>query len=129
MERYDEKDYSYGLSQEENMYTKLKSKYGEDLVKMPRYCKYDFINNNYYIELKSRRCLKNTYPTTMIHVNKLQNLKHKKLILCFRFIDKDCYYEYNQNDNLVITGGGRADRGMHEYGQYCYIPIELLTDF
>ena len=124
-----EKDCQYGLSNETDFYSKLKTKFGEDLVKKTRYCKHDFVSDKYIIELKTRRNEKTKYATTMIGLNKLQNIKDKKLILCFRFTDTDCYYEYNPEDNLEIGKGGRKDRGRFEYGDYCYIPVSLLTDF
>ena len=125
-------DREYGLNKEITFLDKLKLKYGDDIKRITkRYNQFDYESDNYYFELKSRRCLKETYPTTMIGLNKLEKYKtlNKQVILCFSYIDKDCWYEYYPNDSIEIKRGGRKDRGLYEYGQYAYIPIELLNDF
>ena len=125
-------DRQYGISKEITFLDKLKSKFGEDIRRIEgRYNQHDYENDECIFELKSRRCLKETYPTTMIGLNKLEKFKqkNKRIILCFSFVDTDAFYEYNPNDSIEIKRGGRKDRGLYEYGQYAYIPIELLEDF
>ena len=67
----------------------------------------------------------------MIGLNKIKKYQtlNKSIILCFSFIDVDCYYEYNINDELTVKRSGRNDRGRDEYNDYLHIPIELLKDF
>jgi len=125
-------DYNFGIQKESLFLDKLKNKFGIDVLPVKdKYCSYDFESNDSIFELKSRRCLKETYPTTMIGYNKIKNYQvlHKRIILCFNFIDTDCYYEYNPNDELTVKTGGRCDRGKDEYNDYVYIPINLLKDF
>ena len=50
-------------------------------------------------------------------------------ILLFSFIDKDCYYECDSDDEFIVDVGGRSDRGCNEYNDYLYIPVNLLKDF
>ena len=125
-------DYNFGIQKESLFLDKLKNKFGIDVLPVKdKYCSYDFESNDSIFELKSRRCLKETYPTTMIGYNKIKKYQalHKKIILCFNFIDTDCYYEYNPNDELTVRTGGRNDRGQEEYNDYLYIPIDLLKNF
>ena len=123
-------DYNFGIQKENMFIDKLINKYGQ--VKTTRkYCEWDYENDTHIFELKSRRCLKETYPSTMIGYNKIKKYKllNKKIVLCFSFVNKDCYYEYNSDDGLEIREGGRSDRGKVESSEYLYIPIELLKDF
>jgi hypothetical protein len=125
-------DISFGLGKEITFLNKLHLKFGDDITQSKnKYSPYDFINDEYVIELKSRRCLKNTYDTTMILFNKVEKLKtfNKKILLCFSFIDQDCYYLYDDNDEFIVKRGGRKDRNCFEYNQYLYIPVNLLKDF
>ena len=110
----------------------LKNKFGDDVVAVTdKFCSYDFKNDECIFELKSRRCLKNSYLTTMIGMNKIKKYEamNKRIILCFSFIDKDCFIEYNLNDEFIVETGGRSDRGSNEFNDYLYIPINLLKDF
>ena len=125
-------DYNFGIKKEIYFIDKLKNKFGDNVVAVSdKYCSYDFKNDDCIFELKSRRVLKRTYETTMIGMNKITEYKkmNKRIILCFSFIDKDCYYEYNDTDKIDIHIGGRSDRGKNEYNDYLYIPVDLLIDF
>jgi hypothetical protein len=125
-------DYNFGINKETYFLDKLKNKFSTDVLPVKeKFCSYDFESDGCIFELKSRRCLKETYPSTMIGMNKIKKYQslNKRIILCFSFIDVDCYYEYNPNDNLIVKNGGRNDRGKDEYNDYLYIPINLLKDF
>ena len=71
----------------------------------------------------------NSKIPSLLHKIQKYQLLNKTILLCFRFTDTDCYYQYNPEDTLEIKSGGRWDRGKSEINQYVYIPIELLTDF
>ena len=125
-------DYNFGIQKESFFLSKLRNKFGLDVLPVnDKYCAFDFESKDTVFELKSRRCLKNTYESTMIGLNKINKYKalNKSIILCFSFIDVDCYYEYNINDELTVKRSGRNDRGRDEYNDYLHIPIELLKDF
>ena len=124
-------DYNFGHQKELSIIEKLKNKFGNNIRSKDRYCLYDFESDECIFELKSRICLKGTYNTTMIGMDKIRNLEsmNKKIILLFSFIDKDCFFEYDSNDDIIVDVGGRNDRGYNEYNDYLYIPINLLKEF
>lgn len=87
------------------------------------------------IELKSRTCKKDTYPTTMYPINKfrkqidnLNNNKIQKAYSVFIFADCIAYYEITKDSEkeVTIAEGGRSDRGYRESSTYAYIPIDKL---
>lgn len=131
-EKYNQ-DRSFGIAQEENTFEKLKTKFGEDLEKIPsRYSVFDFKNKGCYVELKSRRCKKDTYPTTMIGENKLKNASKRETdtFFAFNFEDGLFYWKYNKEDidagKVTFKEGGRFDRGRVEKSLYAYIDKEIL---
>jgi hypothetical protein len=89
----------------------------------------DFYNNDYYFEVKSRRCNHDTYPTTMIGLNKIEFAynTNRKVVFLFSFDDGVYQYIFDKNDNFNIGIGGRNDRGKPEYKKYIYIPINKLV--
>ena len=102
----------------------------ETLTKTEGFHPLDFIDgNNKYYEIKSRNCNHNTYPTTMIGLNKIEYIKKHNLdcTFVFAFNDGNYYYCYNCDDELTISKGGRNDRGRPEFKQYVYIPISKLN--
>lgn len=129
------KDLEFGSKGEKSVKSRLEEKFGELEKTVGRYNLFDFEADNLYIELKSRRNTKDKYPTTMIGMNKINKgfelLKEdSEVYFCFNFTDKLCYYKLHP-DSLSECGigkGGRWDRCGAEIKQYCWIPIELLTD-
>ena len=127
-------DIEFGLSKEDEYFNILKDCFDETLIKsINKYDLFDYIGNDCFIELKSRRNTHNKYPDTMIGYNKIEFAQstNKIIIFCFSFTDGLYYYKFNKedliNNNLRIDEGGRCDRGRNEYKQYCYIPIKLLS--
>ena len=121
-----------------DLYQIIKDKFGNDLVKSEnKYCIYDFGNDTTLIELKSRKCCKNAYKTTMIGQNKIdylykQNEKfNKSCFCCFNFSDGLYYIPINKETIKSFEcnqKGGRKNRGKDEIKNngYCYIPIKHL---
>ncbi len=99
--------------------------YGDD------YYIYDFeANSGTSWELKSRRCNKHTYPTTIVPVSKVRQTD-KKQVFVFNFKDACCSLDYDKDlwDTFVI-----ADVMTYRYGKvdkpkpHYHIPIDKLTD-
>ena len=99
--------------------------YGDD------YYIYDFeANSGTSWELKSRRCNKHTYPTTIVPVSKVRDTD-KKQVFVFNFKDACCSLDYDKDlwDTFVI-----ADVMTYRYGKvdkpkpHYHIPIDKLTD-
>jgi len=88
-----------------------------------KYNKYDYIDNDYKYELKSRTNEYKKFPTTLIGLDKIQD----KSIFLFYFTDGLYYIEYNKElfDTFEIKDFVRNPR----YGRidkpkkYIYIPI------
>jgi hypothetical protein len=123
-------DKQLGDLEEERIIKVIEKKWDVKLFKNWRSSVIDFTtqNNEYHIELKSRRNDYNKYPTTMVGYNKIEYIKKHNLscIFVFAFTDGDYYYIYNENDEFKINIGGRCDRGKPEFKKYYYIPIEKL---
>lgn len=89
---------------------------------------FDYYNDEYLVELKTRRNEYNKYPTTMIGLNKIIEARKelKKCIFCFKFTDGLYYHIFDKNIDYEIKKGGRSDRGCFEIKDYVYININQL---
>lgn len=113
-------DLTFGLGAEIEIKNILEEKFGE-LNQLDKYHPFDFENDNYLIELKSRRINHNQYPTAMVNLSKIQRTSNsnKNRIIVFNY--RDGIYYWNVNDNYTIGIGGRNDRGLDEYSEMAYI--------
>ena len=118
-------DYNYGMIKEYETLKVLQDKFGSDLKKtVGQYNRFDFISSDCLIELKSRRCGVNTYPDTMVGLNKLEYAKKnldKQVIFCFNFNEGLYYHIFNTEKKYSIRKGGRCDRGRAEIKSYFFI--------
>ena len=118
-------DYRYGMKKECETLKILQKKFGTDLKKtVGQFNRFDFINADTLIELKSRRCGVNTYPDTMVGLNKLNYAKKhpdKQIIFCFNFNEGLYYHMYTPDKEYSIREGGRNDRGKAEIKAYFFI--------
>jgi hypothetical protein len=89
--------------------------------------KYDYQDDKYNYELKSRTCKSTTYTTTMISSDKC-NSTEKPIRLIFNFVDALYYIEYNARlfETYQRELFSRADIVSDERPHY-YIPVEHLT--
>lgn len=134
-------DMEFGLSKEEPVRIILKSyfKEEEDIINTKdlynnEYCKYDYegITTKKRYEVKSRTNKKNTYPTTLLPVHKIDSDTIKNgLIFIFNFTDKCCYIKYDKKlfsdfeiKIIKIYREGKYDPPTPHY----LIPISMLTD-
>lgn len=125
-------DFQFGLLHEELVKSTIDKTFGEGFEKTKdQFHPYDFVRNDTeYLEVKTRRCNYNTYPTTMVGYNKikyaLENPNNKYTIV-FKFNDGVYYYNLDTTKEYSHKTGGRMDRGKPEFNQYTYIPIEELV--
>jgi hypothetical protein len=119
-------DLTFGLSEEVKIKNILEEKFGE-LIQLDKYNPFDFENDNYLIELKSRRNAHNKYDTTMVNYSKLQktNDTEKTRLIVFNYTD-GIYIWIVESDQFTLGRGGRNDRGISEYHTMAYIDIENL---
>lgn len=90
------RDYRFGTEQENIVLPKLKEFFKRDIQKSSeRYCKYDFFDDEYNYEMKSRKNRYNQYPTTLITEDKI--VGDKKIVFLFNFTDGLYYIEYDKD--------------------------------
>lgn len=122
-------DLSFGQDNEIRVKQRLERLFGP-LQTTEQMDEFDFKNDTFIIELKSRRVTKNKYPSTMVGENKVikgfeHQLAGKRVFFAFDFVDCLCLWELNR-DEYHVKHGGRWDRGKPEIKSYCYIPTKYL---
>tara|TARA_R110002012_G_scaffold299095_1_gene497991 strand:- start:41 stop:475 length:435 start_codon:yes stop_codon:yes gene_type:complete len=76
-----------------------------------KFSTFDFYNDEYKIELKSRSCTHDTYPTLMMNTNKLKWANDNPNFKCiFYFLFTDGLYKWDFKNNYTKKIGGRRDR-------------------
>jgi len=122
-----EKDLSFGFSQESKLQPLIETITGV-LTRTQPYDLFDYYNDTYLVELKSRNNHYSKYPTTMVGYNKLVAAakSDKDVLFFFKFTDGLYYHKYDKTFEYIVDMGGRCDRGKPEYKKYCYIPITQL---
>ena len=93
---------------------------------------FDFSNERYFIDAKSRRNTKLKYPTTMVGENKVLKglnlmMRGYEVYFVFGFTDVNCIWKLDR-EQYEVRHGGRMDRGNPEIKSYCYIPVKYLGD-
>lgn len=96
-----------------------------------RYCKYDYENDmGTTWELKSRRCTKNQYSTTIIPSHKIRETDNKQIFL-FNFTDCTAYIDYDKEKfskyNRKMVRCFRAGASSKPV-EHIEIPVCDLTD-
>ena len=127
-----EADRKYGFSSEDANVETFKSFLScPHLKQNNQFDLFDYESDEYLVELKTRRCKSNTYPDTMIPINKIDFCKTstKTIYFFFQFIDGLFFWEFNaaQLPLLRFDTGGRCDRAKNEIKKYAYIPFKILT--
>jgi len=94
-----------------------------------KYDKFDYESDTMLIELKTRRCYKDSYPDFMMNANKIEFAYSslKEVWFCFQFEDGLYGWKYDRNLNLRSDINGRSDRGMDERAHMYYIPTTVLN--
>jgi len=123
------KDIKDGLNAEIECKERLEKIFGE-LKASDRYCFYDFSNDKFLIELKSRNCNHDDYPTAMINYPKIEKWKsrfpNKEFISAFLYKDGLFYWNFNEDEIEEIGKTGRNDRGCIETYEMIYFKHEYL---
>jgi hypothetical protein len=133
-------DIQFGLSCEESVIERMRNYFKDDSIYKTeeQFSKYDalsFNNNKIAYEIKSRRCNKMDYNTTLIPVGKCFNMNDYDIIFVFNFQDKICYIkfdfdkfsEYELRYGLKTICRPRANGEIKPVINY-QIPIEDLID-
>ena len=126
------KDIEFGTESEKSIISDLRILFNDETItKTPKiYDSFDFVGENKFIELKTRRCKSNTYPTSIIGLNKFNNIdtSTNDYYLVFKFTDNILYCRYVESDfdKFEKKEKVRRDRGCIERGLYYCVPISYL---
>ena len=120
-------DLQFGTHHENTLFPTICREFGEDLKKTTGYATFDYEDGRTQVELKSRRCCMNRYPTTMVGMNKIRSAakSSRRSVFCFKFTDGLYYWDYDP-DQYIQAKGGRCDRGCAEISNYAYIKVTHL---
>lgn len=119
-------DYKFGIQNQKIVFPKVKLFFNRDIKEnLNQYDKYDFEDESYNYELKTRKNSMLKYPDTMITLNKLND--EKGLILLFSFTDKLTYIEYDK-ELFKTFRTNNFSRAKQEWDEkvHIYIPVEHL---
>ena len=130
-------DLSLGLNNEENLLDTFRLYFNEPLLKKTnQYSMSDYSSSDTHIELKTRRCQYNTYPTTIIGYNKCKyysklNKLNIRCFFIFHFLQDNTIY-YIQYDDELFKMFQKQDNSIIrdykiEYKENIHIPITYLT--
>ena len=123
-------DLKNGFQMEDILKPVLENKFGE-LNKTKKYDTFDFINDKYLIELKTRNAVWGQYPSLMFGANKLnkaKEIKDKDVYFFFKLKDGLYYWKYKEGE-YEINKGGRTDRGKNEITDCCFINNEYIKNY
>jgi hypothetical protein len=122
-----QQDYIFGTQQENKILPLLQEHFGGTLAKNNnKWGKFDFYNEKSIFELKSRKCRKNTYPTTLMTCNKVVE-GEKEIYFLFNFTDELAYIKYNPElfSTFEKKMYSRINEAFDEK-EYYFIPVENL---
>ena len=123
-----EPDYIWGREQEELIYPYLNHSFGGDLVhSQDRNSKFDMWNDRRNIEIKSRRCKRNTYRDAEITLDKCLELDGKSTYHIMNWQDEIGYIKYDANLYNTFRRVDKARNGdPNAVKTHIYIPVELF---
>jgi hypothetical protein len=122
-----EDSYKLGKKEELKVLPIINNYFKRDIKMYPeRYAKYDFFDDKYQYELKTRTNTMNKYDTTMITSNKINNDTQSKILL-FNYIDCIAYIEYDKDlfNTFEKKMFSRAQLKNDEK-EHTYIPVDKL---
>lgn len=121
-------DYNKGSSDEIVVLPIINKYFNRNIKKTEgRYNKFDFEDDEYKYEMKSRNNNYSTFPTTLIPEDKLTC---KNIIFLFKFLDGLYYIEYEETLFKTFNKNEFCRKKRYDYNdkpkEYIFIPIECL---
>jgi len=116
----------FGIDNEKKFFPYIRKHIADNLQKSTdRYDTFDFYNSDTLVELKSRTCRSDRYPTTMVGFNKVERAlnEEKKCFFVFAFTDGLYSWEFDKDDSSAYEV--RSDMP-NSSKPYAYIPIAKL---
>tara|TARA_R110002012_G_scaffold312529_1_gene523340 strand:+ start:2838 stop:3287 length:450 start_codon:yes stop_codon:yes gene_type:complete len=138
-------DLNFGFKSEEEIHSILEQEFGKLLrssknPEMGKYYEFDKYNEDYFIEVKTRRIKHDQYPSLFFGNNKLKkgeellkNSPHLRIFYLWRCNDGIYGWEHNSSE-YTIEKRGRCDRGKDEFNDCVDIkqknikPLKNLLD-
>jgi hypothetical protein len=122
-------DFKFGLDQEISIQSTLEKVFGK-LYKTSQHSPFDFQNEKFIIEIKSRRIAHDKYGSQIFGQNKLRagwdELRGgRQPIFVFNCKDGVFYWSQKQGE-FTLGDGGRYDRGKSEPQKLVYIKTKFL---
>ena len=145
MNEIQKKDLNFGFKSEQEIHSILEEQFGKLLrternPEMGKYYQFDKYNEDYFIEIKSRRINHDDYPSLFFGKNKLikgdEILKKCPLLRIFYLwkCNDGIYGWEHKSSEYQICKRGRCDRGKNEFNdcvdikQKYIIPLKNLLD-
>jgi hypothetical protein len=121
-------DLALGLKNQKDVLSVLRGQFGDLVETIDKYSKWDYTDSlgNHY-EIKSRRAMKGTYPSTLLPCHKVMNTNVKQFFI-FKFTDKLCYIEYSDDIFNTFEKGWITDGRTNKNDLHYYIPVSELID-
>ena len=121
-------DLALGLKNQKDVLSVLRGQFGDLVETIDKYSKWDYTDSlgNHY-EIKSRRAMKGTYPSTLLPCHKVMNTNVKQFFI-FKFTDKLCYIEYSDDIFSRFTTGFITDGRTNKNDLHYYIPVSEFVD-
>ena len=126
MNNIQKNDLNFGFKSEEQIHVILEEEFGKLLrssknPEMGKYYEFDKYNEDYFIEVKTRRIKHNQYPSLFFGNNKLINgdellKKNPNLRIFYLWRCNDGIYGWeHKSSEYTIEKRGRCDRGKDEF--------------
>lgn len=115
-------EWQYGIEQEKKIKPELEKKFGSLKEPKTKYSKFDFFNDNYFIEIKSRKCKSSLYDTSLLPAEKIDE-QFTQQVFVFNFIDcvKYIYYDKEKFNKFTLKIFNRNSNYPPKF--YYYIPL------
>lgn len=129
MNQKKKEDLQMGLHSEENLLFRIRELYGQDIERTGLYDIFDYENENFMIELKTRRIKSTDYDDIMISLYKLQIAEiteNKTSIFLWKMKDGLFMWRFNKKQ-FSIRMGGTCRRGKDERKYVGYVLTKFLT--
>jgi len=134
MNKIKKADLKMGLSNEKKLLPKFKEIFGNDLEQNNQYDVFDYENETFMLELKTRRIRHNQFYDLQVGLNKLEvafQTKDKISVIIWDCID-GLYYWIPKAKEFKVRMGGTNRRGKLEEKLCAFVPckyIKPLEDF
>lgn len=128
MNEIKKKDLQMGIAEEKKLLPKFKQIFGNNLEQNNQYSIFDYENENFMIELKTRRIRHDEFYDLQIGLNKLEvafQTKNKTSIIVWNCID-GLYYWIPKAKQFSVRLGGTNRRGKLEKKLCAFVPCKYI---